>query len=577
MKDRTIQSIERDLLQAVLDVLELEPGAVPDVRLTAPPEDVDADFSLACFPMAKAARTSPRAVAERLAAGLAGHPLLSATQAMGPYVNISLHPSHLFGVTLRQVHDEDTGFGRAAATGARILVEYSSPNTNKPLHLGHVRNNTLGLALAEILKAAGNEVITATIFNDRGIHICKAMLAYERFSSGATPVSAGIKGDHFVGGYYVKFEQALREDPGLLDAAQDMLRRWENGDEDVRRLWRTMNGWAMDGMRETYERMGCTFDLVQHESDTYLLGRDIVHEGLARGVFHRKDDGSVWVDLTAAGLDEKVLLRSDGTSVYVTQDLGTAVERFRAYRLDRAIYVVASEQNYHFQVLFSIFALLGYSWSDACHHFNYGMVYLPEGKMKSREGKVVDADDLLDQMKAMARTIMAESGFNFGDHEWDPIAEMVAQGAIKYFMLRVSPKKDIHFDPRESLSFEGATGAYLQYTHARICSIFRKAARNEPLEFDPRRLGEPQETTVVRLLWRYPDTVRRSAEGLNPTRLAYYLWELAKAFNQFYTQHKVLGIEDDSLTTARLALCHSVRVALRNGLSLMGIDAPEKM
>lgn len=362
-----------------------------------------------------------------------------------------------------------------------------------------------------------------------------------------------------------------------MEQARDMLRSWEAGEPQVLDLWRTMNQWVYDGLQQSYDRTGCRFDLVQKESDTYLQGREITQNGLKRGIFTQKEDGSVWADLTPFGLDEKVLQRSDGTTVYVTQDLGTAVERFEKYDLDKAIYVVASEQNYHFQVLFKLLELLGYPFATKCHHLSYGMVNLPEGKMKTREGTVIDADDLLDEMRALAKEVMQTSSQEFSADELDDIAEQIGQGAVKYFLLRVNPKKDILFDPRESLAFEGATGAYLQYTHARICSMERKGEQLRTAPPDPSLLGNPEEREVAKHLSRFAATVIEAAEESNPAQLTAYLWQLAKSFNTFYYKHPVLQAGSADLSTARLALASAVRLTLANGLKLLGIDAPQKM
>jgi arginyl-tRNA synthetase len=570
-------AVEAGLFAAVGEALGIEDaGSV--LRLSLPPEGITADFALACFPLARVCRRSPQQLAATVAEHLDGHPWVRAARAAGPYVNLELEPAVLFGVPVGQALAEDRAFGRSQrAAGKRILVEYSSPNTNKPLHLGHVRNNALGMAVANLFEAIGAEVVRAVIFNDRGIHIAKTMVAYRRFQEGNTPEKAGMKGDHFLGMLYVLFAREEPHDPTLMEEAREMLRRWEAGDPEVRALWQQLNDWALEGIWQTYERTGCRFDLIQRESETYLLGQKIAREGLARGVFQQKEDGSVWADLRAYGLDEKVVLRADGTSVYVTQDLGTAVERFEKYHLDRAYYVVASEQNYHFRVLFKMLELLGYPFADRCVHLSYGMVYLPEGKMKSREGTVVDADELFDGMAAMAREVMASSSQSFSAEELDRIAEVVGQGAVKYYILKVNPKKDIHFNPEESLSFEGATGAYLQYTHARICSMERKGAERSFPEPQPELLGNPEERAVAVQLARFPSVVAEAAETTNPAHLASYLWQLARSYNSFYYKHPVLAGDPPALAAARLQLSTAVRITLRNGLALLGIEAPEKM
>jgi arginyl-tRNA synthetase len=560
------------------ELASLLPAADVAPRLDLPPENVDADFAVSCFALAKSLRRPPQLLAQTLATGLQGHPALTRAQAAGPYVNLSLRPEVLFGSLVNQAREEGPAFGCSRhGAGRRILVEYSSPNTNKPLHLGHLRNNALGMAVANLLRATGAAVLRAVIFNDRGIHICKTMVAYQRYANGATPESAGVKSDHFLGDLYVAFSTREAGDPSLMEDAHALLRRWEAGDPDVLALWQQMRGWALAGFSETYRRTGCEFDLIQKESETYLLGRRIAEAGVERGIFQRREDGSVWADLRPYGLDEKTLLRNDGTSVYVTQDLGTAVERFEKHRLDRAIYVVGSEQNHHFQVLFKLLELLGYPFASRCEHLSYGMVMLPEGKMKSREGTVVDADELLDKMRNLALEVMAGSSQQFEGEELAQIAEMVGQGAIKYHLLKVNPRKDILFDPRESLSFEGATGAYLQYTHARICSMGRKAADLSRNAFDPMQLGNPEEREVAKLLSRFASTLVDAAEEANPAQLTAYLWRLAKSFNAFYYKHPVLNAGSEPLSVARMALADAVRLTLANGLSILGVGAPEKM
>ena len=467
------------------------------------------------------------------------------------------------------------------------MIEYSSPNTNKPLHLGHIRNNLLGYSVAQILRANGHNVIKANLVNDRGIHICKSMLAWKLYGNGETPASSGMKGDHLVGKYYVEFdkhykaqikeltaqgqteEEAKKNAPVMLEA-QEMLRKWEAKDPEVYSLWETMNGWVYEGFDVTYKALGVDFDKIYYESQTYLLGKSLVEEGLRKGVFYRRDDNSVWIDLTADGLDEKLLLRGDGTSVYMTQDLGTAYRR-----------VVGNEQNYHFQVLKLILKKLGYAdWSDHITHLSYGMVELPEGKMKSREGTVVDADDLIADMVSTAREMSDELGKLDGctEEEADAVSTMVGLGALKYFILKVDPKKTMLFDPRESIDFNGNTGPFIQYTHARICSVLRKAAE-AGIDFSGAAQADylPEEIALVKSLTEYPSVVAAAGENFAPSIVGAYVYELAKQFNGYYHDHSILKEENDETRRMRLQLAQQVARVIRSGMKLLGIDVPERM
>ncbi|WP_297430861.1 arginine--tRNA ligase, partial [uncultured Alistipes sp.] len=486
----------------------------------------------------------------------------------------------------------------APATGRTIMIEYSSPNTNKPLHLGHIRNNLLGYSVAQILKANGHRVIKANLVNDRGIHICKSMLAWKLYGNGETPASSGMKGDHLVGKYYVEFdkhykaqiqeliaagqseEEAKKSAPIMLEA-QEMLRRWEAKDPEVYSLWETMNGWVYEGFDVTYKALGVDFDKVYYESQTYLLGKSLVEEGLQKGVFFRKEDNSVWIDLEADGLDQKLLLRGDGTSVYMTQDLGTAYRRFEDNKLDDMIYVVGNEQNYHFQVLKLVLKKLGYAdWSDHITHLSYGMVELPEGKMKSREGTVVDADDLIEKMVSTAREMSDELGKLDGcsEQEANAVATMVGLGALKYFILKVDPKKTMLFDPRESIDFNGNTGPFIQYTHARIRSILRKAAESG---IDCRAAAHaeclPEEIGLIKALNDYPAIVASAGENFAPSIIGAYAYDLAKLFNGYYHDHSILKEEDAEVRRMRLQLAEQVARTIRHAMQLLGIEVPERM
>ncbi|MBQ5482261.1 MAG: arginine--tRNA ligase, partial [Bacteroidales bacterium] len=484
-------------------------------------------------------------------------------------------------------------FGQLPASGKTVMVEFSSPNTNKPLHLGHIRNNLLGWSVSQLLAACGHRVLKVNLVNDRGIHICKSMLAWLKCGNGETPETSGKKGDHLVGDYYVKFNDLLKAevkelvdggmDPEeaeknapILREAQAMLVKWEQGDPEVRALWEKMNGWVYAGFDETYRRLGIAFDRIYYESQTYKDGKALVEEGLAKGVLYRRDDGSVWCDLTGDGLDEKLLLRRDGTSVYMTQDLGTAKQRYDEYRFDEMIYVVGNEQNYHFQVLKLILGKLGFAWSDAIYHMSYGMVELPEGKMKSREGTVVDADDLLDKMYATAKETSLELGKLEGmsEQEQDDLFKMLSLGALKYFILKVDPRKTMLFDPKESIDFNGNTGPFVQYTHARICSILRKAAE---AGYKPAVTGAvllPKEESIVQILSGYPDKIREAGAAHSPALVANFAYDLAKEFNQYYHDTQILREEDAAVRDQRLCLISVIARTLRHAMKILGIDLP---
>ncbi len=487
-------------------------------------------------------------------------------------------------------------FGLIAPNGKKVMVEYSSPNTNKPLHLGHVRNNLLGYAVAEVLKAAGYDVIKTNLVNDRGIHICKSMLAWQNYGDGETPQSSGLKGDHLVGKYYVQFdkewkkqtdegiasgltvEEAKKNAPVIIEA-QQMLQKWEAGDENIIKLWKTMNAWVYEGFEETYKKLGVDFDRFYYESDTYLLGKDLVEEGLNKGVFFTKTDVSVWIDLTADGLDEKLVRRSDGTSVYITQDLGTAQLKYDNYQMDESIYVVGNEQDYHFKVLFLILNKLGKTWAKGLYHLSYGMVDLPGGKMKSREGTVVDADDLITEMVETAKNYTEEAGKvdHLTSEEKQHLYEMIGLGALKYFLLKVEPKKRLLFDPKESIDFQGNTGPFIQYTHARIKSVLAKADfvyNNKPL--DVVKL-ETAEKDLILILKNYPDQIQMAAKEHSPAVIANYIYELAKTYNRFYHELSILKEEDQNHKNLRLNLSYATSAIIKKGMKMLGINVPERM
>ena len=543
-------------------------------------KDFEGDYTLVVFPLLKTSHKSPVDTGNAIGGWLVENcPEISAFNAVQGFLNLSLSNVY-WRETLDAVHSDGT-FGQLPSTGRRIMVEFSSPNTNKPLHLGHVRNNLLGASISNLLKAAGNEVIKTTLVNDRGVHICKSMYAWQERFDGATPESTGKKGDHLVGDCYVEYAKMEKEDPSVIDKVHEMLVKWEEGDPEVRKLWEMMNGWVFDGFEQTYKSLGITFDKTYYEHDTYLLGKEIVQRGLQMGVFVKAPDGSVWCDLTADGLDRKLVLRSDGTSVYITQDMGTAERRFSEYSLDSHIYVVGDEQIYHFQVLKLILKKLGYEWADQIYHLSYGMVELPEGKMKSREGTVVDADDLIQKMYDEAKATSEESSKldSLSDEEKDKLYGIIGLGALKYFILKVDPRKKMLFNPKESIDFNGNTGPFIQYTHARICSILRKAAeRGIELGGVPAEVElSPKEIRLVKILSAYPQKVQEAADSFSPAVLANFSYELAKEFNQYYHDTPILKEENREVLVMRLSLIDTLAGVLRKAMAILGIELPDRM
>lgn len=561
-------------------------------------KEFEGNLTVVVFPWVKAARKAPDAVAAEIGDWLVDNePAVDRYNAVKGFLNIVIEPTYWCSVLEHIAADDTYGFTAATDKSPLVMVEYSSPNTNKPLHLGHVRNNLLGYSLSQILKACGNRVVKTNIVNDRGIHICKSMLAWQKWGEGATPESTGKKGDHLIGDFYVLFdkhyreevrqlmEQGLSEDDAkaqsaLMAEAREMLRRWEQKDPEVRALWKRMNQWVYAGFDVTYKRLGVDFDKIYYESETYLEGKEKVMEGLEKGIMYRKEDGSVWADLTDAGLDNKLLLRSDGTSVYMTQDIGTAKLRFRDYPIDKMIYVVGNEQNYHFQVLSLLLDRLGFRWGKDLVHFSYGMVELPEGKMKSREGTVVDADDLMEEMVANARQVATELGKTDGMSaaEIDNIAETVGMGALKYFLLKVDPRKNMMFNPKESIDFNGNTGPFIQYTYARIRSVLRKAQEQGfAASAYAAVVPNDKEIALIQTLADFPATVQEAGRTYSPALIANYTYELVKQYNQFYHDYSILREEDVAVRSLRLALCATVARTVRLAMGLLGISVPERM
>ena len=557
----------------------------------------EGDITLVVFPYVRMAGKSPEQTAQIIGEHLQKNvPEISSFNVVKGFLNVVISSVYWID-SFRHLKADDTWGRRNVVMGAPfVMVEYSSPNTNKPLHLGHMRNILLGYSVAEILKAAGNEVMKVNLVNDRGIHICKSMLAWQKWGNGETPESSGMKGDLLVGKYYVLFdkhykaeiaelksggksqEEAEKQAPIILEA-QDMLRKWEANDPEVRALWQKMNGWVYDGFAKTYAKLNVDFDKMYYESNTYLLGKEIVEEGLKKNVLQKRADGAVIIDNTDSKLDVKVLLRSDGTSVYITQDLGTAVERHKEYPFDKHIYVVGNEQDYHFKTLKVSLKKLGYDWADGLHHLSYGMVELPEGKMKSREGTVVDADDLIESMENDARAMAEEKGLieNMSKEEQDHLAHIVGMAALKYFILKVDPVKTMVFNPKESIELTGNTGPFIQYTHARIKSIWRKSELKTVPEFDAPKDIHPKEKELIKLLAAFPAIIQEAAKGYSPAVIANFTYEVAKTFNQFYDACDVLKEADANLKNFRIALVMAVARTIREGMRLIGVEVPEKM
>ena len=595
-------SIIQSLQQATAGAVQALYGQMPtpeQLQFQKTRSEFEGQWTLVAFPLLKISRKNPEATAQEIGAYLQEHcSLVEGIQIVKGFLNLSIAPAAWVEDFNAIRSDKTFGHKQATADAPFVMVEYSSPNTNKPLHLGHVRNNLLGYSIARILEASGNRVFKTNIVNDRGIHICKSMLAWQRWGNGATPESTGKKGDHLIGDFYVLFdkhykaeltalmnegktkEEAEAASPLMTDA-RAMLRRWEDGDEEIRSLWSTMNSWVYAGFDETYKRMGVSFDEIYYESETYLLGKEEVLRGLKEGKFVQDPDGSVWADFTDEGLDRKILLRSDGTSVYITQDIGTAKMRFDKHPIDKMVYVVGNEQEYHFKVLSLLLDRLGYAFGKGLVHFSYGMVELPDGKMKSREGTVVDADDLMDEMVATARAIAEEQGKgkDMPAEEAAEVARRVGLGSLKYFILKVDPRKNMTFNPKESIDFNGNTGSFIQYTYARIRSLLRKAEElgiTLPATFAGLTISTKEQELIAKVA-EYADIVEEAARTYSPAVIANYVYDLVKEYNQFYHEFSILKEENEELRAFRLALSDVVARTIASGFSLLGIEMPERM
>ena len=595
-----MMSIDTILAQAAAAaVKELYGAEFPAEKIV--PQTTKKEFegneTIVVFPFLKASRKAPDVTAQEIGEHMLAHcDVVEKFNVIKGFLNITIKPTYWTGVLKHVAQTPDYGFTAATDDSQLVMIEYSSPNTNKPLHLGHVRNNLLGFSLSKIMEANGYKVVKTNIVNDRGIHICKSMLAWLKWGNGDTPESTGKKGDHLIGDFYVAFdkhykaeikelvekgmspEEAEKQAP-LIQEAHDMLRRWEAGDPEVRALWEKMNNWVYAGFDETYRRMGVSFDKIYYESDTYLVGRDTVLEGLEKGLFYRKEDNSVWADLTPDGLDHKLLLRSDGTSVYMTQDIGTAQLRYKDYPIDRMIYGVGNEQNYHFQVLSLLLDKLGFKWGKDLVHFSYGMVELPNGKMKSREGTVVDADELMDEMIATATEMAGEPGRLQGvpEDERNDVLRMIGLGALKYFILKVDPRKTMLFDPSESIDFNGNTGPFIQYTHARIKSVLRKCGEDYNAVDISAVVPNEKETSLIQKLADFTVAVADAGRNYSPALIANYIYDLAKEYNQFYHDCSILKEQDGAVRAFRLLLSATVADVICRGMSLLGIEVPERM
>lgn len=591
-------NIQNQIVKFTLQAVnELYASNLPENQVTIQDtrKEFEGHFTLVTFPIIRFSKKSPEQTGQEIGEYLKGKiPFIVDFNIIKGFLNIVLSPDYWFNRLQNEISSGDYGF--FPANGKKLMLEYSSPNTNKPLHLGHVRNNLLGYSVAEILKAYGYEVIKANLVNDRGIHICKSMLSWQLFGNGETPESSGLKGDHLVGKYYVIFdkeykkqieelvgrgqtEDEAKKNAPLIVEAQSMLQKWEANDSEVVDLWKMMNSWVYAGFEKTYKQLGVDFDKYYYESDTYLLGKDIIQEGLEKGVFFKKEDNSVWIDLTAEGLDEKLVLRGDGTSVYITQDLGTAQLKYDDFKMEESIYVVGNEQDYHFKVLFLILQKLGKAWANGLFHLSYGMVDLPSGKMKSREGTVVDADDLMQEMIETAKARTEELGKveGFSEEEKEKLYYNIGMGALKYFLLRVEPRKRLLFDPNESIDFQGHTGPFIQYTYARINSLLNKGGFDSNSSVEMPKVFKESELDLIQTLDRFPEKIEASAKEFSPAHVANYVYELSKLYNKFYHEESILKADDDAIKNFRLKLSKVTASTIARGMKLLGVEVPERM
>lgn len=591
------KSIQELLIEKTVEAVSALYGAeIPATQLALQEtrKEFEGQITLVVFPVTRFSKKSPEVTGNEIGTYLKENiQEIADFNVIKGFLNLSLSDNYWIELLNQTILSES--FAKYPKNGKKLMVEYSSPNTNKPLHLGHIRNNLLGYSVAEILKAYGYDVVKANLVNDRGIHICKSMLAWQKFGNGETPESSGLKGDHLVGKYYVVFDKEYKKEidqlkqegqseddakknAPLMKEAQVMLQKWEANDADVINLWKTMNGWVYAGFDKTYKQLGVDFDKFYYESETYLLGKDIIQEGLEKGVFFKKDDNSVWIDLTDEGLDQKLVLRGDGTSVYITQDLGTAQLKYDEFKMDESIYVVGNEQDYHFKVLFAILKKLGKEWANGLYHLSYGMVDLPSGKMKSREGTVVDADDLMSEMIETAKERTEELGKTegFNEEEKTALYQTIGMGALKYFLLKVDPKKRLLFDPNESVDFQGHTGPFIQYTHARIKSVLRKAEYQAGVVKAPGSISS-YERDLIQALSNYPAIIEASANEFSPAQLANYAYDLAKLYNKFYHEETILKAEDENVKGFRLQLSASAARVIAESMNLLGIQVPERM
>jgi arginyl-tRNA synthetase len=595
-------SIETIIQKATIEAVKTLYGAEVNenqVQVQNTRKEVDGDITIVVFPFLRLSKKSPELTAEDLGTYLTENiDLVDSYSVIKGFLNLEISTSYWLNVLSNSYTNDSFGFKQADENSKLVMIEYSSPNTNKPLHLGHIRNNLLGYSISEIVKANGNKVVKTNIVNDRGIHICKSMYAWQQWGNGETPETSGLKGDHLVGKYYVEFdkhykseiaeltekglskEEAENQAPSII-AARDLLRKWEAKDEQTVELWKTMNEWVYAGFDVTYKTLGVDFDKIYYESDTYLIGKDEVLRGLKENIFYQKEDSSVWADLSGEGLDQKILLRSDGTSVYMTQDIGTAKMRFNDFSIDKMVYVVGNEQNYHFQVLANLLDKLGYGWGKDLYHFSYGMVELPSGKMKSREGTVVDADDLVEGMVKVAREMSTELGKldSLTDQEAEETYRMIALGALKYFILKVDPRKNMMFNPEESIDFNGNTGPFVQYTYARIQSVLRKAAdKNIVVDLEQTIKDiSGKEKDLLKRISLFPAAVKEAGDNYSPAIIANYCYELVKEFNQFYHDHHILGEPNADIMNFRLVLASAVGKVIQKGMNLLGVEMPDRM